>query len=131
MTTLTQAPKSRKPQPRSAHVGTIGNSLVLWLTVGKNTTAYRVLSIASQMGGIAFRLEKADKGDGEPEVYDVLLDGCRSRCCCRGFEQHGMCRDGKGCKHIAGLQAAIAAKQLSAPAVKPQPVDEVLELDDL
>ncbi len=123
MATVTQT-RSRKqackPVTRSAHVSKIGESLILWLTVDKNVTAYRVLPLESQMGGIAFRLEKADKGNGESEVYDVLLDGQQSRCCCRGFEKHGMCKDGKGCKHIAGLMAAVAAKQLPVPTAKPQ-----------
>jgi hypothetical protein len=122
------ATKTRKPQTRKAHVSQIGGSVILWLTVDKNVTAYRVRPLESQMGGIAFRLEKADKGHGETEVYDVLLDGQQSRCCCRGFEKHGMCKDGKGCKHIAGCQAAVAAGQLQAapkpeakPAMQPAP----------
>jgi hypothetical protein len=101
-----------------AHVSKIGDAVILWLTVNKDITAYRVRPLDSQMGGIAFRLEKADKGNGASEVYDVLLDGQQSRCC-RGFEKHGMCKDGKGCKHIAGLMAAVTAQQLPIPASKP------------
>ncbi|HTU18978.1 MAG TPA: hypothetical protein VMG10_13035 [Gemmataceae bacterium] len=118
MATVTAAPKSRKPQARTAHVTRLGDAYILWLTVGKDITAYRVLPLDSQMGGVAFRLEKADKGNGERESYEVLLDGQQSRCCCKGFEQHGMCKDGKGCKHIAGLTAAVAAKQLPIPQTK-------------
>lgn len=114
MMTATRKP-ARKPAARTAHVSRLGDAYILWLTVGKETTAYRVLPLDSQLGGIAFRLEKADKGDGESEAYDVLLNGAESRCCCKGFEKHGMCKDGRGCKHIAGCQAAVASGKLPKP----------------
>jgi len=110
---MTTATRSRKPPTRKAHVTTIGDAVILWLTVGTTTTAYRVLPLDSQMGGAAFRLEKADQGVGEPESYEVLLDGERSLCCCKGFERFGMSAAGHtGCKHIAGLNAARAAGKL-------------------
>ena len=133
MTTATKSRKQVKPA-RSAKVQTVGGATVLWLSVGKDITAYLVRQLDSQIGGTAFRLVKANKGDGATEEYEVLLDGERSLCCCKGFEQHGMCKDGKGCKHIAGLNAALASGQLQAtprPAPPPQATRAPIELEDL
>jgi hypothetical protein len=103
--------KTRKPE-RTAKVMKISETIVLWLTVNKLTAAYRVSPIASQIGGRAFRLEKADQGDGAAEVYDVLLDGQHSTCDCKGFARYGMSAAGTGCKHVAGCQAAITSGKL-------------------
>ena len=115
---------TRKPEARSVKVQKIGGSTVIWFTVGKLTTAYRVTAIPHQFGKAAFRLDKADQGDGAPESYDVLLDGPFSTCDCVGFSYHGMkAANGTGCKHVAGLQAALNAGQLQA-APKPEPKPE-------
>ena len=53
--------------------------------------------------GRAFRLVKLL---GPHDRYDVLLDGPRSSCCCKGF-----CRWGR-CKHISALQALVNAGRL-------------------
>jgi hypothetical protein len=112
--------KTRKPQARSAKVVHLGDAVILWITVDKNTTAYRVTALPHAFGKAAFHLQKADKGDGEPEEYDVLLDGPFSSCECKGFLRHGMkAAGGTGCKHIAGCQAAVNAGQLQATP-KPQ-----------
>jgi len=100
---------------------------VLWLTVGKEVSAYLVKPLQSAFG-TAFRLVKADKGNHSGAEYDVLLDGSRSTCECQGFLRHGMCKDGHGCKHIAGLTAAIAVGSLPAA---PKPVPTPVELEDL
>jgi hypothetical protein len=92
---------------------TLGATQILWLTTDRDVTAYKVEALAHDFGRAAFRLTKADRGDGAGEVYDVLLDGPKSLCGCKGFERHGMCKDGKGCKHIAGCQAAVTAGQLA------------------
>jgi hypothetical protein len=47
---------------------------------------------------------------GEPR--HVLLDGAGSLCTCVGFEKHGMCRSGLGCRHIASLTALVRAGRL-------------------
>jgi hypothetical protein len=108
--------KSRKAPTRTAHVQQLGRTCVLWLTVDKLVTAYRVTRLPHDFGSAAFRLEKADQGDGQPEVYDVLLDGQESRCDCKGFERHGMsAQGGTGCKHVAGLAAAYLAGRLPLP----------------
>jgi hypothetical protein len=90
----------------------IGNSLILWLTVSKTTTAYRMVPLSSDFGR-AVRLEKADQGDGQPEAYDVLLDGQRSSCECRGHLRHGHC------KHLDGIRAVIAGGQLADAIPEP------------
>jgi hypothetical protein len=96
---------TQKPA-RSAKVQKVGTSTILWLTVGKLTTAYRVTPLRSQLGDPAFRLTKANQGAGEPEQYDVQVNGPRSTCECLGFLKHGHC------KHVAGLQAIIASGRL-------------------
>jgi hypothetical protein len=115
----TQTKKTRNPPTRTATVQQVGQSLIIWLTVDKNTTAYRVTPIRNQFGKAAFHLEKADQGAGVPEQYDVLLDGQLSTCDCAGFTYHGMkAANGRGCKHISGCQAALDAGKLQA-APKP------------
>ena len=99
---MTTATRTRKQPERSAKVQKIGASTVLWLTVGKLTTAYRVEPIVSQIGGKAYRLEKADQGDGQPEVYDVLLDGQHSTCDCKGHTRWGHCKHSDCLKTLAG-----------------------------
>jgi hypothetical protein len=69
--------------------------------VGKLTTAYRLEALQSDFG-TAYRLSKADNGDGNPEVYDCcLLEGGRSTCECLGHLAHA--HKGTVCKHIAAL----------------------------
>jgi hypothetical protein len=122
---MTTATKSAKPVTRSARLMHLGDTLVLWLTTDRRITAYRIEAVPHDFGQTAFRLEKAHQGDGEPEVYEVLLDGQQSLCSCKGFLRHGMSKDGKGCRHIAGCQAAVNAGQLqAAPASKPAPKPE-------
>jgi hypothetical protein len=113
---MTTATKTRKPQTRTAHVQQLGRITVLWLTVDRLTTAYSVRRLSHDFGKAAFRLEKADQGDGQPEVYDVLLDGPQSRCDCKGFLRHGMsAQAGTGCKHIAACQSLYLAGRLPLP----------------
>jgi hypothetical protein len=113
---MTTTTKTRKPQTRTAHVQQLGRTTVLWLTVDRLTTAYSVHRLPHDFGSAAFRLEKADQGDGQPEVYDVLLDGPRSTCDCKGFLRHGMsAQGGTGCKHIAAAQSLYLAGRLPLP----------------
>jgi hypothetical protein len=98
---------------RTAKVQTVGTATVLWLTVNKLTVAYRVEKIASQIGGRGFRLEKADQGDGQAEVYDVCCDGQHSTCDCKGFSRYGMsAAGGTGCKHVAAMQMLVATNRI-------------------
>jgi hypothetical protein len=76
----------------------------------------------NEFGFAAFVLHKTElhEVEGSPgqfqsangEPRHVLLDGQASFCTCQGFEKHGMCRDGRGCRHIAALAALVAAKRL-------------------
>jgi hypothetical protein len=83
--------RPRRPQQRAAKLQTVGAVTVLWLTLDKLMTAYRLTALPSDFGR-AYRLEKSDQGDGQPECYDVLIDGERSSCECKGFLRWGHCR---------------------------------------
>lgn len=119
MTTSTSArpsvKSSRKPQPRTARLMTVGTSQVLALTSGKDTTFYQLAALDHGFGEAAFRLSKADRGEGPGEVYDVLIDGARSSCECKGFLRH------HHCKHLEGIEALIQSGKLAVPAPKQQP----------
>jgi len=78
---------ARKPQPRSLRLCTIGTADVLWLTVGKLITAYKLTRLPADFG-TAYRLEKAQQGNGPEDHYDVLLDGARTSCECLGNLKH-------------------------------------------
>jgi len=71
--------------------------------------AYWLRSIPGSANG--FRLEKVKPvpAEGEPDHYDVLLDGERSTCECQGFLRWGHC------KHVESLLALIKCGKLSAP----------------
>jgi hypothetical protein len=63
---------------------------------------YRVFPLSAEAPQKAYRLKKPDG-----ESYDVLLnEEGQYSCECLGFLRHGMCRDGRGCKHIRCLVAA-------------------------
>jgi hypothetical protein len=66
--------------------------------------------------GTAFRLGKADNGDGDMSEYDVLLHGRETSCTCPGHTYRNRC------KHTEALEALMAAGKLSAPnsASKPE-----------
>jgi hypothetical protein len=126
MATVTATPKARKQEPRTAHLTTIGTVRVLWLSVGKLTTAYQLESIPSDFG-TAYRLSKADYGDGAPEVYDVNIDllSGRHTCECKGNLRWNHC------KHVDSLLTLINTRRIEAHTPKPQPAPEPLVLDDL
>src|SRR5262249_9805945 len=109
--------KHTPPPPRSASLATLSNGrTVLWLHQGEESRAYALVTLKSDFGD-AFRLTKADDGDGHAEEYDVLLDMEHKfhTCECRGFLrwQH--------CKHVDSLLALVQSGRLAAPAPKPQP----------
>jgi len=81
---------------------------VLRLTDAGKETLFFVDRIASEVGGAAFRLTKFEqfqRGDDDA-VYNVLLDGRRSSCECKGHLRHGHCR------HVEALTALRAAGKL-------------------
>jgi hypothetical protein len=101
MTTAARTRKT-KQQPRSASLMVLADgSKVLWLTIGGDAQSYGLTPLDSDFG-TAFRLAKADRGDGRSEQYDVcLLEGGRSTCECKGHLAHA--HKGTVCKHIASL----------------------------
>lgn len=113
MNTTTKTRQRIKPS-RTANLLTVGASQVLALTVGKETTFYKLETLLADAGQ-GFRLVKADKGDGPGEEYDVLLFGRQSSCECKGFLRH------HHCKHLESLAALNQAGKLSVPA----PLDAV------
>jgi hypothetical protein len=98
---MTTATKTRKPQTRTASVQHLADSTILWLTVGHDTTAYKLTRLDADFG-TAYRLLRADQGDGQgSEQYDVnLQDFGRSTCECKGHLRWG---HKTVCKHIACL----------------------------
>lgn len=74
----------------------------------------------------AFRLEKIKPlpAEGEPDHYDVLLDGARSTCECKGFLHYGHCT------LVDSLRALIQSGKIDVPAPKQQPAPEPIEFDD-
>jgi hypothetical protein len=69
---------------------------------------YRLTRLASDFG-LAFRLHAGcgDRLAEGAECYDVLLDGHRSSCTCKGWEYTG------GCKHLSALLSLQAEGRLS------------------
>jgi hypothetical protein len=55
------------------------------------------------------KLTKADDGNGEPAVYETLLDGKHSTCSCP-WGTYGANK--KACRHVAALSAVLAKGQL-------------------
>jgi hypothetical protein len=72
-----------------------------------NLTCFWLYTVPSDFG-LAFRLEKYEhQRRGEDDAaYNVLLDGERSTCECRGFLRWGHCR------HVEALTALRAAGKL-------------------
>lgn len=100
----------RKPRRKVRYVtlGTMTNGKrVVWLTQDANARAYVLTELRSDIGGRAFRLGKADNGDGKMETYDVLIHEQQSSCTCAGHTY----RPGK-CKHILCLRALVAAGKI-------------------
>ncbi len=111
--TQTRKPRQRRPKARTVNlllpVGPLDTNGVLRLTDGGKETLFFVDRLASEVGGAAFRLTKFEQHQrGEDDaVYNVLLDGERSSCECKGHLRHGHCR------HVEALTALKAAGKLS------------------
>jgi hypothetical protein len=64
---------SRKPLTRTAKLQHLADTIILWLTVGHETTAYKLTRLPSDFG-TAYRLLRADRADGQgSQQYDVCL----------------------------------------------------------
>ena len=89
--------KTAKKFERSAKLLTLSNGRkVLSLTIGDDMQAYGLTPLPSDFG-VALRLDKADRGDGQRDGYDVLLNGRESSCTCKGNTYRGHC------KHVEAL----------------------------
>ena len=102
MSTVVEPPAGRRQQ---THTFTI--------TFTVEGTDYFVIPLHPD-ADVAVRAFRFKKSSGES--YDVRLDaeghfGCE----CKGFLRWGMCRDGRGCKHIKCL---VAAGMMPPPASK-------------
>ena len=121
MATLTATRTSRKPARKPERSATLGTTTsgktILWLSQDGVLRAYVLTPLPSEIGGAAYRLGKADNGDGHAEEYDVLLHGRETSCTCPGHTYRGKC------KHVEALEALTAAGKLAAakPEAKPQP----------
>lgn len=117
MASITETRKSRKPSNRTATLGALSDGAqLLWLTQDGKTRGYRLTPLPSDFGA-AYRLHKADAGDGHSEQYDVCLDleHGRHSCECLGFLKH------HHCKHLESIIALVQAGKLVAPKPAPQP----------
>jgi hypothetical protein len=128
MTATATRKTTRKPAEkpaRSAHLSQIGNTQILWLTIGEETQAYGLTRLEADFGTAGFHLSKADKGDGKVEEYDLLIHGRESSCTCPDhIYRH------RQCKHIAALDSLIRAGKIAVPQ-RQQPVTQPIELEDL
>jgi hypothetical protein len=126
MASITSSRPRVKPQ-RHATLGNPCNGVrALCLTVGKDRFGYYITALETSWG-LAFRLVKFahQVEEGEPDHYDVNLDGARSTCECRGYLRH------RHCKHIESLLALQAEGRLPpSPAPFPSWTPDV-ELDIL
>jgi hypothetical protein len=103
--------RNRRPRPeRRMSVGKPCNGcFAIRLQVGKDVCCYFVEPMPHDFGRAAFRLVKfdCDCKPGEPDSYEVLLDGIASVCPCKGFEKRGFHLDADGnlvsCRHIESL----------------------------
>ena len=124
MASITPTAPDRKPSRPERHMAlgaAHGGVRCLRLTVGKKTTGYYVVPLESQLGGVAFRLERfpQDVRPGEPDHYNLLLDTAlptRSLCDCKGFERWGWHQAPGGqvvsCKHLDSCLALAAGGRI-------------------
>jgi hypothetical protein len=105
MSTATKSRPRVKPERKVRLVRPIRNGFgIVRITAGTLSSLYCVRPLDTEFG-IAYRLIKEDvvTVNGEQhleiqDVYDVLLDGERSTCECKGFLHRGRC------KHLDGLK---------------------------
>jgi hypothetical protein len=114
-TTTKTRTRTKKTTERHCTLTTLTNGRVcLWLTTGNEVRAYILTELKTDFG-LGFRLGKADNGDGQMDEYDVLIDGRKSQCECKGFLRWGHC------KHCESLVALLSAGKLSAALRQPKP----------
>lgn len=73
---------------------------ILHVTDARSEKGYYVDRLASEYGA-AYRLTKLIRKAGEPDHYDVCLDGDEATCECLGHLKHG---HKTVCRHVAALR---------------------------
>ncbi len=115
MSTSTDSRKPVKPTRGVQLLGRPDPIGLLAITAGKHRTCYLLERVPADFG-TAFALTKLALVEIEPGVheqrhadtYHVHFDKTLGDACtCLGFLRHGMCKDGKGCRHIAALAELI------------------------
>jgi hypothetical protein len=111
MPSITPTAPARKASRQERHA-TLGNPVnnvyPLLLTVGKQHFGYYLEALPSDIGGRAFRLTKVEHQieEGQPDHYDVHLDGASSSCECLGHLRH------HHCKHQDVLRVLLATHRI-------------------
>jgi hypothetical protein len=103
------SPRPRVKPSRSATLGNpVNGHYPLTLTVGKQRFGYYLEALPCDIGGKAFRLTKLahQVEEGQPDHYDVHLDGASSSCECLGHLRH------HHCKHQDVLRVLLATRRL-------------------
>jgi hypothetical protein len=125
MTTATETPAPVKPARKPRQVKPVSGSvrwlkrLVLPLGIGR-LEIVNANGVAEQYD-VGAHLDTDDRVVGfrmvkdDDEGYDLFTDSARWTCSCPHFEFHGH-QDRKGCKHAAGLRAALQAIGQLPPA---------------
>lgn len=126
MTTVPAARPCHKPRPKPVPTASLalspfaGNPGILDITLGKETTSYRLFPIPSDWG-VAFRLAKFLSPERGPEyageeAYHVLLDMIEDRheCSCPGFLRW------RSCKHMRCLVRLHQAGELPGYQLHPR-----------
>jgi hypothetical protein len=101
-----QSSRPRVKPTRTCHLIDIGGgrqvlAITEWLKTTAHETKYHLKPIPADFG-TAFELTKFSTDGGD--TYHVHFDRTLGHSCtCLGFLHHGMCKDGRGCRHIAAL----------------------------
>jgi hypothetical protein len=113
----------RTTDPRHLNIGTPTNgTYAVCITQGDERKGYYVRQIPSDIGGLAFHVEKfsTDRVEGEPSEYDVLIDeeAGHHDCDCLGQARWGHRHP---CRHIAALLTLIATGKIAVKRPVPTP----------
>jgi hypothetical protein len=113
----------RKQAPRHLNIGAPTNdTYALCITQGNERKGYYVRQIPSDIGGLAFHVEKfsTDRVEGEPSEYDVLIDEETGHhvCDCLGQARWGHRHP---CRHVAALLTLIATGKIEVKRPVPAP----------
>jgi hypothetical protein len=94
-----QPAKTRKYAPKPG-------GFKLEATIGGDK--YTLIPLKGDPSEVRFVLRVKKTVGKELDTYDVHLDAAgKFGCQCRGFLRFGMCKDGRGCRHIKLLRALL------------------------